>query len=118
MAYTDLLNETLDDLSANLATITGLRVVTDPRFINPPCVFIDAPSFTAWNYNIVKMSFPVRIIGSGPGDLNNLRNLLASAAAVLSKNVAVTDGRPTYVTIGGQEYAAYDLTIPIQGQTA
>lgn len=118
MAYNDLFNETLDDLAANLTSITGLRVVTDPRFINPPCVFVDAPSFTAWNYNIVKMTFPVRIIGSGPGDLNNLRGLLASAAAVLSTNVAVTDGRPTYVTIGGQEFAAYDLSIPIQGQTS
>lgn len=118
MAYTDLFNETLDDLASTLGTITGLRVVTDPRFINPPCVFIDAPSFTAWNYNIVKMSFPVRIIGSGPGDLNVLRGLMSLAAQILAKNVAVTDGRPTYVTIGGQEHAAYDLTIPIQGQTA
>ena len=30
MAYTDLFNEAIDDLSATLATITGLRVVTDP----------------------------------------------------------------------------------------
>lgn len=118
MAYTDLFNETLDDLAANLASITGLRVVTDPRFINPPCVFVDAPSFTAWNYNIVKMTFPVRVVAAGPGDLNNLRALMSTAAKILAKNVAVTEGRPTYVTIGGQEFAAYDLTIPIQGQTA
>lgn len=118
MAFTDLFNETLDDLSAQLGAITGLRVVTDPRQVSPPCVLIDAPSFTAWNYNIVKMTFPVQVIGAGPGDLNTLRNLLSQAAAVLAKNVAVTDGRPSTVTIGGQDYAAYTLTIPIQGQTA
>ena len=36
MAYTDLFNEAIDDLSATLATISGLRVVTDPGKINPP----------------------------------------------------------------------------------
>jgi hypothetical protein len=30
-AFTDLFNEALDDLSAFLATTTGLQVVTDPR---------------------------------------------------------------------------------------
>jgi hypothetical protein len=118
MAYTDLLNETLDDLAATLATITGLRVVTNPQNINPPCVFLDAPSFTAFNFNIVKMTFMARIIGSGPGNETNLRNLLNIASQLLAKKVAVLDGRATYVTIGGQELAAYDLTINIQGQTA
>lgn len=118
MAYTDLFNETLDDLAATLATITGLRVVTEPRSINPPCVFLDAPSFDAHNYNIVKMSFPVRVIGQGPADLNGLRILMNIAAQLLSKNVAVTDGRPATITIGGQDFASYDLHVSIQGQTA
>ena len=118
MAYTDLFNETLDDLLTTLGTITGLRVTADPRFINPPCVFVDAPTFTAWNGNIVKMTFPVRIVGNGPGDLNTLRQLFSLAAKLLDKNIAVMEGRASYVTVGGQEYATYDLTIPIQGQTA
>jgi len=118
MAYTDLFNETLDDLATVLGTITGLRVVTNPQNINPPCVFLDAPSFTAFNFNIVKMTFVARIIGSGPGNEQNLRNLLNIASKLLAKNVAVLDGRATYVTIGGQELAAYDVTINIEGQTA
>lgn len=118
MAYTDLFNETLDDLSSKLATATGLRVVTDSRSLNPPCVFIDAPSFDAWNYNIARMTFPVRIIAAGPATLTNLRLLLNMAAKLLAANVAVMDGRPTVLSSGGQDFAAYDLTIPIQGQTA
>lgn len=118
MAYTDLFNEAIDDLSSTLGTISGLRVITDPRFIAPNCVFIDAPSFTAWNYNIVTMDFPVSIVAAGPGDLNALRQILSIAADLLAKNVAVKSGRPTQLDVGGVQLPAYDLTISIQAQTA
>lgn len=116
MAYTDLFNEAIDDLAATLGTITGLRVVTDPRYISPNCCFIDAASFDAWNGNIVKMIFPVTLIGSGPGNLDVLRPLLAMAAQLLTKNVAVTSGRPGTLEVGGQQYAAYNLSISLQAQ--
>jgi hypothetical protein len=61
-AYTDLFNEAIDDLTATLQTITGLQVVNDPRNIVPPCCFIDAPSWVSWNYNIVKLTFPVKVL--------------------------------------------------------
>lgn len=118
MAYTDLFNETIDDLASALTTITGLRVVTDPRNINPPCVFMDAPSFQAYNANIADLTFPVRVISLGPANLDALRNALAMCAALLSANVAVTDGRPTTLSIGGQDLAAYDVTIRMKAQTA
>jgi hypothetical protein len=118
MAYTDLFNVTLDNLAATLQTITGLRVVTEPRAINPPCVFIDVPSFDAGNSNIVKMVFPVHVVGTGPTDLNGLRVLLNIASKLLNKDIAVTDGRPSSLTIGGQDFATYDLQISIQGQSS
>jgi hypothetical protein len=118
VAYTDLFNEALDDLTATLQTITGLTVTNDPRSLNPPCAFIDAPSFVAWNYNIVKITFPVRLITLGPGNLDAQRSLMNMAAKLLAKNVAVTDGRPTIAIIGGAEMAAYDLTIEMQAQTS
>ena len=117
MAYTDLFNVTLDNLAAKLQEITGLRVVTEPRGINPPCAFIDAPSFEAWNGNIVKMVFPVHIVGVGFADLNTLRTLMNISSKLLNKNVAVTEGRPSTLTIGGQDFATYDLRISIQGQS-
>ncbi len=117
MAYTDLFNEAIDDLATTLATISGLRVVTDPRNLNGNCCFIDAPTFAAMNNHVVTMTFPVRIIGIGPGNLNALRPLLAISAALLDKNVAVVDGRPSLASIGGQEFPAYDLTIRMQAQS-
>lgn len=115
--YTDLFNTALNDLASDIATLTSLKVVTDPRNIQPPCVFIDAPSFVAFNYNIVNMTFPVRVFSLGPSNLDAQRNLLNIAALVLSSNVAVTDGRPTIAIIGSAEYPAYDLTVNIQAQT-
>jgi hypothetical protein len=116
--YTDLFNEAIDDLTATLQTITGLQVVNDPRNIVPPCIFIDAPSFEAWNYNIVKLTFPIKVISLGPGNLDAQRNILSLCAELLAKNVAVTAGRPTSLDIGGTLLPAYDLTIPMQAQTS
>jgi hypothetical protein len=116
MAYTDLFNEAIDDLATTLATITGLRVVTDPRNLNSNCCFIDAPSFEALNDHIVTVTFPVRIIGIGPGNLDTLRPLLAISASLLGKNVGVNSGTPALASIGGQEFPAYDISIRMQAQ--
>jgi hypothetical protein len=120
VAYTDLFNEALDDLAASLTSITGLQVVTDPRNLVPPCAFIDAPTFSVYGGggNIVQMTYTVRIITLGPGNLDAQRNLMHLASLVLGKNVAVTSGRPTIAIIGGAEMPAYDLTIEMQAQTS
>jgi hypothetical protein len=118
MAYTDVLNETLDDLAAALAAITGVNVFTDPRNINPPCIFLDAPTFEAFNYNVVKMTFPCVILSLGPSNLDALRNMLAIASKMVNQKVGVTGGQPTVTTIGSVEYPSYSLNINIQGQTA
>ena len=119
VAYTDLFNEALDDLAATLTSVTGLQVVTDPRNLVPPCAFIDAPTFSVYGGggNIVQMTYTVRIITLGPGNLDAQRNLMHLASLVLGKNVAVTSGRPTIAIIGGAEMPAYDLTIEMQAQT-
>lgn len=119
MAFTDLFNEGLDDLAEYLGTVAGLRVITDPTKIVPNCVFIDAPSFdmVAGNGNVLKMNFPVKIIGSGPAGLPVLRQLLSIAAAVVSSEAIVMSGNPTAYAIGGAEYPCYDLVISIAVQT-
>jgi len=119
-AYTDLFNEAIDDLTATLNAVTGLTVVNDPRNIVPgtnSCL-LGAPSFTAWNYNIVKMVFPVQLISTGPSNLDALRSLLSTAALLLGAKVAVTDGNPITLEIGGANYPAYELSISLQAQTA
>ena len=116
MAYTDFLNEALDDLVTTLQTIPNLRVVNDPRNIAPPCAFVDAPSIESFNYNIVKMTFPVTLISNGPGNLDALRQLLDLTSSLVLKNVAVMSASPKVVTVGGAEYAGYELIIPMQAQ--
>lgn len=117
VAYTDLFNVTLDNLAAKLATITGLQVVTDPRNIVPPCVFIDAPSFTGFSRAVFDMSYPVRLLTLGPSNLDAQRSLMNLAAKVVSAQIGVTDGRPTVAIIGGSELPAYDLNINVQAQS-
>jgi hypothetical protein len=79
---------------------------------------LGAPSFTAFNYNIVKMTFPLQIISLGPSNLDAMRSLLNTASKVLTKNVAITAGRPTTLEIGGVMLPAYELTAEMQAQTA
>jgi len=118
--YTDLLNEALDDLTATLTAISTIRVVNDPTKIVPNCVFILAPSFTtiADNGNIVRVDFPIKVIGSGPAGLPVLREILQITATVLGSTVIVMSGRPGTLEVGGQEYPCYDLAVGMQAQTA
>jgi len=113
VAYTDLLNEGLDDLTAFLATVSGLRVVNDATKLVPNCVFLDAPSFDmfAGNGNVLRMNFPVKVIGSGPAGLPVLRQLLSITAAVINSGAIVMSGSPTAYSIGGADYPCYDLVI-------
>lgn len=117
VAYTDLFNTALDSLAATLETITGMQVVTDPRNLKPPCVMLGAPSFTAFNYNAVRMTYPLQIITLGPSNLDAMRSLLNLSALILAANVAVTDGRPTTLEIGGVMLPAYELTVQMQATT-
>jgi len=120
-AYTDLLNEAVDDLAATLGTISpAITVVTDPRNMQPPCAFINAPSFTTplMTNKRIQLQFPIQLIVPGPFNLDAQRNLMHLASLVLGKNVAVTSGRPTIAIIGGAEMPAYDLTIEMQAQTS
>ena len=118
--YTDLLNEALDDLTATLTAVSGLRVINDATKIVPNCVFILAPSFTtvAGNGNIVRVDFPIKVIGSGPAGLPVLREILQITATVLGSTVIVMSGRPGTLEVGGQEYPCYDLAVGMQAQTA
>lgn len=115
-AYTDLFNVTLDNLAAAISTRTSLPVVTDPRNLQPPCVFIDAPRIQSWSNNIAKMEFPVRVISLGPNNADAHRNLLNLMAQIMNAGIGMTDARPTVAIIGGTELPAYDCTVFIQAQ--
>lgn len=100
-----------DEVVTKLGTITGLPVFKDPRNLNPPCAFVDAPTYRMNSNVIADMTVTVRIIGVGPGDYQTLSKLLDLADLVRRAQIGLTDIRPTVTTIGTQEYASYELTI-------
>ena len=109
--YTDGLNTALDALMAKLTAITGMVSTNDPGSITSPCAFVDAPSWTTYSNGVVELTFPVKLLTLGPGNLDAQRNLTHLASLVLAANIGCTAGRPTTAIIGGSELAAYDLTI-------
>ena len=115
--YSDLFNTSINTLATTLNAVSGLVCVTDPRSVQPPCILLDAMSFTAYNSNIVDMSIPVTVISLGPSNADAYRNALNIAAKVLGAKVAVTDGRPTTLTIGGVDYPALSLNIQMKAST-
>jgi hypothetical protein len=110
---TDILNDGFDALVTKLGTITGLRVTTDndPRNVNPPCVMVEAPAFLMPTNTIAQMDFTVKVLTIGPGDRRAVRNLLQLVDLIRAANIGLTGGRPTVTTIGGADYASYELTI-------
>ena len=118
MAYTDLFNEAIDDVAATLTAVVGLRVVTDATKIVPNCVFIDAPSWQtqAGNGKVIEMTFPIKVIGSGPAGLPVLRQILSICAKVQTSAIIVMSGDPGSVEIGGATYPAYNMTMSLKAQ--
>lgn len=117
-AFTDPLNEGLDDIAATLATITGLPIVRDPRNIIPNCVLLQAPSLTPFNKHVIDVTYPATVIGSGPGNLDSLRILLNNVHKVVDKNIGVISGRPVSIDVGGTVAPAYELEIRIKVASA
>lgn len=110
---TDIFNGGFDDLVARLGLISGLPVTvsSDPRNINPPCVLVDAPTFMMHTDVVTQMDFTVKILTIGPGDRKALAKLLELADKIRAAKIGLTDGRPTVTSLGGLEFASYDLTI-------
>ena len=100
-----------DNVVDKLQTITGLTVYDDPRNLNPPCAFVDAPVIRMNSNLVFDMTLTVRIIGIGPADYQCLSRLLTLADLVRRAQIGLTDVRPAVTTIGSQDYASYELTI-------
>lgn len=100
-----------DQLVTTLQAITGLTVYSDPRTLNPPCALVEAPTISL-NTNVnADMEFRVVIIAPGTGDNRTLDTLLDAADLVREAKIGLTGARPTTVSYGGMDYAAYELSI-------
>lgn len=108
---TDILNDAYDNLVTKLQTISGLRVTSDIRNINPPTVIVQAPEASLDTNGVYRVDFTVQIIGLGYGDRQTLDTLLELVDKIRVERMGLTAAIPTTVTIGQQEFAAYELSI-------
>jgi hypothetical protein len=98
-------------LVTKLQTITGLRVFDDPRTLNPPCALVEAPSIVMHTNVEAEMEYRVVLIAQGAGDKRTMDTLLDLADLIRGAKIGLTSARPTTISYGGLDYAAYELTI-------
>jgi hypothetical protein len=103
----------LDAWAAGIETASGIRTTRDPDACFPPCLFVDEPEFAAVTMpGNVTGTLPVYVLGAGSGKprLDEILGMLPAAwKATDTRNAA-----PATITVGGQDFAAYRLTVPIR----
>jgi hypothetical protein len=65
-----------------------------------------------------KLVFPVQVLVPGPFNLDAQRTLLNLAAKIMGANLAVMEGRPTSLDVGGALYPAYELQIYMEAKSS
>ena len=116
MAATGLFAAAYNAVTSALSA-AGLVVVTDPRNARPMSVFVELPTATAFNSNILDVTIVCRILSAPPGNQDAADYLLTTADAIHQlTTIAVTDCRPSVALIGDQNIPAYDLTVRISAR--
>lgn len=95
----------------NALSALGLVPVQDPRNARPLTVFVEPPSFDAFNFNVADLTYTIRVMAAPPGNQDATDYILTTVDTIMNSPIAVTSGRPTMVSIGNQDIPAYDLTV-------
>lgn len=96
-------------------TGTGLRVVTDPRDANPPCVIVGLPAgLTRRNACTIAGTVAVTAVAPPPGN-DDAAGWLLDVVDQLAVLVGWTGADPsTWTPTGaGSELPAYTMTVPV-----
>jgi hypothetical protein len=109
MAATGIFAETITNI-AGILTALGLKPITDPRNARPGTVLVYLPTFLGFNANIADITVQLRILAAPPGNTDATNYLITTADTIMNSSLAVVDGRPSIVIIGGQELPCYDMT--------
>lgn len=109
-----MIRELADDVVAQLEN-AGIPATLDPRNLNPPCALVAPPRFDviAQQPGLTRFDFPVQIIAPAPANLDSADALMELCDAAIQCGLPVMDGRPTVVTVGSQDFPAYELTVTI-----
>lgn len=101
------------DATTSVLTALGLAWTTDPRNIRPRSVFVELPTFETWTYNVADVRLTLRVLAAPPGNQDAGDYLITTADAIMNSALAVTNGRPGYASVGGQDLPTYDLTVAV-----
>lgn len=111
MAATGILAAAYSSVTTALAD-AGLVVVTDPRNARPLSVFVELPTGSAFNENIVDLTIRIRVLAAPPGNQDAADYLLTVFDTIHQlKTVAVTDFNPSTAVIGEQNIPAFDISV-------
>ena len=110
MAATGIFVESTTALVNAIAAL-GLVPVQDARNARPLTVFVEPPSFDAFNYNIGDLTYTIRILAAPPGNQDASDYILTTVDTIMNSGIVITAGRPSVAVIGSQELPAYDLTV-------
>jgi len=118
MSATGVFAEAQAALASRLDALSIVNTA-DPRNARPMSVLIEPPSFTAFTYNVLKMTFTLRVLAAPPGNQDAIDYLYTTIDTIINTTtIDVLDGRPSMTTIGGQDIPSYDLTVAVATQRA
>ena len=100
----------------NAITGLGFVPVTDPRNVRPLTVLINPPTFDSFTYNVGDLTFTISVVAAPPANQDAVDYLLTSVDSLMNSTLPITSGRPSSVSIGGQDLPAYDLTVRISSR--
>jgi hypothetical protein len=107
---------------ASALTALGLVPVTDARNARPLTVFVEPPSFDAFNAgranSVADITFTIRILAAPPGNQDATDYLLTIMDQIFNSDIVVTSGRPSLTVVGSQEIPSYDLTVRMSARSS
>lgn len=96
---------------AQLLTDAGLRTTLDHRTLNPPCVWIGAPTLVVESFCSYGADWPIYAVAQNAGDLESLE-ILAPMIDAIGEVLPIERAEPTTLATanGGDPLPAYRLT--------
>lgn len=94
----------------------GYKVVTDARNLRPMTVLMNPPTWESFNAKLGDITFELSILAAPPANQDALDWLLTQCDAIMNSTLAVTQGRPGSINIGGQDLPCYDLTVRVSAR--
>lgn len=110
MANTGTLHACISDVLAELASL-GIPATNDPRNARPLAVLVQLPKFTNFTYNVLDVQIPLQVLGAPPGNKDVGDWIMTTVDNIVDSALAITQGTPTTVELGGQSCPAYELTV-------